>query len=77
LGSNLYRLGVHELVIQKILRHSNVSTTTTYYVKSTPADVMQAMVQLENSLPKSKGQNLRDSYGTPKPDTGATPGFVN
>ena len=35
LGSNLYRLGVHEKVIQKILRHSNVATTTTYYIKTT------------------------------------------
>jgi len=29
LGSNLYRLGVPELVIQRILRHANVSTTAT------------------------------------------------
>jgi len=64
-------------VIQKVLRHSNVSTTTTYYVKSTPADVTEAMVQLEKSLPKSEGQNLRDTNRTLKPDTGATPGFVN
>jgi integrase len=77
LGSNLYRLGVHEMVIQKILRHSNVSTTKTYYIKSTSADVTEAMAQLEKSLPKTEGQNLRDSYGTVKPDTGATPGFVN
>jgi len=75
LGSNLYRLGIHELVIQKIRRHSNVSTTTTYYVKSTSADVTQAMDQLEKSLPKLEGQNLQVTDRTLKQDTGATPGW--
>jgi integrase/recombinase XerD len=42
LGSNLCRLGVHELVIQKILRHSNVSTTS-YYIKSTASDGAETM----------------------------------
>lgn len=85
LGSNLYRLGVHELVIQKILRHSNVSTTTTYYVKSTPADVTEAMRQFEQNIAEKpeviqrnlEGQNLRDSNRTLKPDTSATLGTVN
>ena len=31
LGSNLYPLGVPDIVIQRILRHANVSTTATYY----------------------------------------------
>ncbi len=35
------------------------------------------MSQFEKNLPKTEGQNLRDTYGTPQPDTGATPGFVN
>jgi integrase len=34
LGSNLYRLGVPDMVIQRILRHANVSTTATYYIKT-------------------------------------------
>ncbi|MGD1216656.1 MAG: tyrosine-type recombinase/integrase [Terriglobales bacterium] len=34
LGSNLYRLGVPDIVIQRILRHANVSTTATYYIKT-------------------------------------------
>jgi integrase len=34
LGSNLYRLGVPDMVIQRILRHANVSTTTAYYIKT-------------------------------------------
>jgi integrase len=77
LGSNLYRLGVHELVIQKVLRHSNVSTTTSYYIKSTSTDVMEAMAQFEQNLPKSESQNLRDTDRTSKLDSGAMPGFVN
>lgn len=78
LGSNLYRLGVHDKVIQKILRHSNVSTTTTYYIKSTASDVAEAMQQFEQNIAeKLEGQNLRDSDRTPKAGSGATPGFVN
>jgi hypothetical protein len=34
LGSNLYRLGVADMVIQRIHRHANVSTTATYYIKT-------------------------------------------
>jgi len=35
LRSNLYRLGVPDMVIQRILRHANVSTTATYFIKTT------------------------------------------
>ncbi len=50
LGSNLYRLGVHELVIQRILRHANVSTTASYHIKSAADDVRNAMTKLENQI---------------------------
>jgi integrase len=50
LGSNLYRLGVQELVIQRILRHSNISTTQGFYIKTVAEDVRDAMGQLEKSL---------------------------
>jgi integrase len=53
LGSNLYHLGVPDMVIQRILRHANVSTTTGYYIKTVANDVREAMAKLENSLPKS------------------------
>jgi integrase len=53
LGSNLYRLGVPDVVIQRILRHANVSTTTGYYIKTAADDVRQAMTKLENSIPES------------------------
>jgi integrase len=34
LGSNLDRLGVPDMVVQRILRHANVSTTATSYIKN-------------------------------------------
>jgi integrase len=52
LGSNLYRLGVPDMVIQRILRHANVSTTTGYYIKTAAADVRDAMDKFENNIPK-------------------------
>jgi integrase len=50
LGSNLYRLGVPDMVIQRILRHANVSTTATYYIKTAADDVRSAMAKLENHM---------------------------
>jgi integrase len=53
LGSNLYALGVPEKAIQDILRHANVSTTNTYYIKAAPQQVTDAMAKLEQALPDS------------------------
>lgn len=73
LGSNLYRLGVPDLVIQRILRHANVSTTATYYIKTAAEDVRNAMAKLENTIPsitvpesasQSIGSERRDTLGT-------------
>jgi integrase len=64
LGSNLYRLGVPDIVIQRILRHSNVSTTATYYIKTAADDVRTAMEKLENSIPQGVPA-VADTYGTP------------
>ena len=50
LGSNLYRLGVPDMVIQRILRHANVSTTATYYIKTAADDVRNAMTKLESHI---------------------------
>ena len=61
LGSNLYRLGVPEIVIQRILRHANVSTTAGYYIKTAADDVRVAMEKLEDSV-----GDLRDTFGTPE-----------
>ena len=52
LGSNLYALGIPEKTIQVILRHSNVSTTNTYYIKTAPADATAAMAKLESAVPQ-------------------------
>jgi integrase len=54
LGSNLYRLGVTDKVIQAILRHANVSTTATYYIKTAADDVRNAMAKLESNIPAPK-----------------------
>ena len=52
LGSNLYSLGVSDKTIQAILRHANVNTTTSYYIKSAPADAVAAMARLEGIVPE-------------------------
>jgi len=74
LGSNLYRLGVPDKVIEAILRHSNVNVTLEYYVKSASADVVAAMGKFEEELAV---QTVQDSDRTPKPDSGRTFGSVN
>lgn len=43
LATNLHDMGVDDLVIQKILRHSNVSVTQDCYIKTLPASVTTAM----------------------------------
>ena len=37
-------------MIQRILRHANVSTTTGYYIKTVADDVRGAMGKLESSI---------------------------
>ena len=63
LGSNLYRWGVPDMVILRILRPSNVSTTATYYVKTAAADVRNAMAKLENQSVEA-GQSQLDTGET-------------
>jgi integrase len=61
LGTNLYRLGVPDKVIQAILRHANVSTTLAFYVKPPAADSVAAMKKLQEalSLVKNVQQNVQ------------------
>jgi len=65
LGSNLYRLGVPDMVIQRILRHANVSTTATYYIKTAADNVRKAMAKPGGQHPGSRAQgasgHLRDT----------------
>jgi integrase len=46
-------MGVPDMVIQRILRHANVSTTATYYIKTAAADVHSAMAKLEQAIPSA------------------------
>jgi len=50
LATNLYRLDVSARTIQAILRHSNVSTTLAFYVKTSGADVVAAMERLGKEM---------------------------
>ncbi len=70
LGSNLYALGVPAKVIQQILRHTNVSTTSTYYIKTVPTQVTDAMEKLQQALPgfviwQRSGKRQMEGYGIP------------
>lgn len=75
LGSNLYRLGVPDMVIQRILRHANVSTTATYYIKTAAADVRSAMTKLENHLTEA-GQNRETGQGVLDPASPGSPSTI-
>jgi integrase len=59
LATNLYRLDVSARTIQAILRHSNVSTTLAFYVKTSGADVVAAMERL--------GKEMGNDWATAKP----------
>lgn len=74
LGTNLYRLGVPDKVIQAILRHSNVSVTLGYYVKPQSEDVIAAMSKFEAEM---AAHGVRDSNGTVNRLSGAMPNSVN
>lgn len=50
LGSNLYALKVPDLVIQRILRHSDVATTQAHYIKTSDDAAIAAMHTLEQTL---------------------------
>lgn len=60
------------------LRHSNVATTTSYYIKSTAFDVVAGMGKLEQDIAeKLAAQNLRDTDRTLNSNSGATAESVN
>jgi hypothetical protein len=53
------------MVIQRILRHANVSTTAAYYIKTAADDVRKAMTKLEDHI--AEGVRVQsDSEGTLK-----------
>jgi hypothetical protein len=51
------------MVIQRILRHANVSTTATYYIKTGADDVREAMGKLESRIAEAS-QTQSDTDGT-------------
>jgi integrase len=50
LASNLHRLQVQDMVIQRILRHSNVSVTQACYIKTANQDSVRALESLDAVL---------------------------
>jgi hypothetical protein len=66
--------GVPDMVIQRILRHANVSTTATYYIKTAAVDVRNAMTKLENHIAEadriqSDTNGTLDSQSNVEPST--------
>ena len=53
LATNLKQLGVDDIVIQRILRHSSVSVTQSCYIKARDVAVVDAMARLETKLTES------------------------
>lgn len=79
-----------ELSFISYLRHANVSTTTTYYIKTAANDVRNALAKLESSIPAQKAeiaqrsdtvsepqQTVRDTLGHLTFDSTASPATVN
>jgi integrase len=49
-GTNLNRLGVDDSVIQSILRHGDISTTQTFYIRPVPVEATKAMKALARAF---------------------------
>ena len=63
LASNLHRLGVQDLVIQRVLRHSNVAVTQACYIKTSSRDSMLALASLDAVLCSTCAQNSTETVG--------------
>src|SRR5262249_15127696 len=50
LATNLKQLGIDDVVIQGILRHSDVSTTRKHYIKTVPQMATDAMQKLASQI---------------------------
>jgi site-specific recombinase XerD len=50
LATNLNRIGVDVRTIQAIMRHSNINTTLSFYVKTSSADSVAALRRLEKEM---------------------------
>ena len=50
LATNLHQMGVDDLTIQAILRHSNVAVTQSCYIKTASKETKEAMQRVEEAL---------------------------
>jgi hypothetical protein len=64
------------MVIQRILRHANVSTTATYYIKTAAVDVRSAMATLENHITEA-GRIESDTNGTLDSSSNVEPSTIH
>jgi integrase len=55
LASNLFELGVDDLTVSRILRHSGVQVTRDHYIRSRDKRMTEAMAQLEKGIIESSG----------------------
>jgi integrase len=58
LATNLYRLGVSDKTIQRILRQANVGVTQNCYLKTSDSDAAAAMQQFERFLQYAPNMHL-------------------
>jgi integrase len=58
LATNLHRLGVDDMTIQRILRHANVAVTQRCYIKTADSDAAAAMQRFERSLEYAPNMHL-------------------
>jgi hypothetical protein len=70
---------VPDIVIQRILRHANVSTSAKYYIKTAADDVRSAMAKLESMIPtvEEPPKAQWDTNRTLKSETAEAPASVN
>jgi hypothetical protein len=65
-------------VIQRILRHSQISVTQACYIKAKDNDVHGAMQKIEENIDaETAARALRDSNRTVISDSGAMPQSIN
>jgi integrase len=65
-ASNLFQLGVDELTVQRILRHSKVNVTRERYIKVRDERVETAMAAFEEAIAKSKSVQYIGQSGAVK-----------
>jgi integrase len=58
LATNLHQLGVSDMTIQRILRHSDAGVTQKCYIKTVDSEVAAAMQQFERSLEYAPNMHL-------------------